>query len=126
MTTHLSRLWFGLLALLLSATLLPAQTQSQPLEGRQHPLSKTEQALAKQAKLTFEEAKKVALEKVPGTIFNWELEKENGKIIYSIVSQLPDDKIYCREVNVNAMTGKIVAVEKENLKRQLKLAGKSR
>lgn len=91
---------------------------AEKLEGRQHPLSKEEQVLAKKAKLTFAEAKKKALEKAPGQIFNWELEMEDGKIIYSFEIELPDDKKYSREVNVDANTGKIIDVEKEDLKTQ--------
>ena len=112
------RLIFPMLLIFLVGSFLLAD----PIEGRRSPLSKTEIELAKKAKLTFAQAKKIALEKAPGTIFNWELEKENGKIIYSIQIQLPDDKEYSREVNVDAMTGKVLSVEKENLKEQLSSA----
>lgn len=88
------------------------------LEGRQKPLSKEEQALAKKAKLSFAEAKKIALTKAPGQIFNWELEMEEGKIIYSFEIELPDDKKYSREVDIDAMNGKIIEVDKEDLKTQ--------
>jgi uncharacterized membrane protein YkoI len=91
---------------------------AEKLEGRQHPLTKEEQVLAKKAKLSFAEAKKKALEKAPGQIFNWELEMEEGKIIYSFEIELPDDKKFSREVDVDAMTGKIIEVEKEDLKTQ--------
>jgi uncharacterized membrane protein YkoI len=91
---------------------------AEKLEGREHPLSKEEQVLAKKAKLSFAEAKKIALTKAPGQIFNWELEMEDGKIIYSFEIELPDDKKYSREVDVDAMSGKIVEVDKEDLKTQ--------
>jgi uncharacterized membrane protein YkoI len=91
---------------------------AEQLEGRQRPLSKEEQVLAKKAKLSFADAKKKALEKAPGQIFNWELEMEDGKIIYSFEIELPDDKKFSREVNVDANTGKIIEVEKEDLKTQ--------
>ena len=91
---------------------------AEKLEGRQKPLTKEEQALSKKAKLSFAEAKKKALEKAPGEIFNWELEMEEGKIIYSFEIELPDDKKFSREVDVDAMTGKIIEVEKEDLKTQ--------
>ena len=91
---------------------------AEKLEGRQHPLTKEEQVLAKKAKLSFAEAKKIALTKAPGQIFNWELEMEDGKIIYSFEIELPDDKKYSREVDVDAMTGKIIDVDKEDLKTQ--------
>ncbi|HEY7161001.1 MAG TPA: PepSY domain-containing protein [Acidobacteriota bacterium] len=91
---------------------------AEKLEGRQKPLTREEQVLAKKAKLSFADAKKKALEKVPGEIFNWELEMEEGKIIYSFEIELPNDKKYSREVDVDAMTGKIIEVDKEDLKTQ--------
>ena len=94
------------------------QVFAEKLEGRQHPLTTEEQVLAKKAKLSFAEAKKKALEKAPGEIFNWELEMEEGKIIYSFEIELPDDKKFSREVDVDAMNGKIIEVEKEDLKTQ--------
>ena len=91
----------------------------QKLVDRKHPLSKTEQDLMKQAKIPIEEAKKIALKKEPGKIFDWELENENGRVIYSIQIQLPTDKKYSREVNVDSNTGKIVGIEKEDLRKEL-------
>jgi uncharacterized membrane protein YkoI len=91
---------------------------AEKLEGRSKPLSKQEQVLSKKAKISFAEAKKKALEKARGQIFNWEIEMEEGKIIYSFEIELPDDKKYSREVDVDAMTGKIINVEKEDLKTQ--------
>src|SRR5438045_795261 len=93
---------------------------AQKLEGRNHPLTAEEQSLMKQAKVSIDEAKKIALHKAPGKIFNWELENEDNRVIYSIQIQLPNDKKYSREVNVDANTGKIVGIEKENLSTQLK------
>jgi len=95
---------------------------AQKLEERQKPLTKEEQILSKKAKLSFADAKKKALEKAPGQIFNWELEMEEGKIIYSFEIELPDDKKYSREVDVDAMNGKIISVEKEDLKTQMENA----
>jgi hypothetical protein len=95
------------------------------LEDRQRPMSKEEQVLVKKAKLTYAEAKKKALEKAPGQVFNWQVEMEDGKLIYSIEIELPDDKQFSREVSVDAMNGKIVEVEKEDLKTQKESAKKS-
>jgi uncharacterized membrane protein YkoI len=111
---------FTILLILLSLPLLAASGQTE----RSQSMSKEELALSKQVKITFEEAKKIATTKVPGKIFNWELEKEDGKIIYTFEIQLPNDSKFSREVNVDAMTGKILAVEKEDLKKQLELARK--
>jgi hypothetical protein len=90
------------------------------LEERQP--SKEEQALMKQTKLTLEEAKQIALKEAPGKVFDWELEKEDGKIVYAIQIQVPDDNKYSREVLVDANSGKIVEVEKENLQDNLRKA----
>ncbi len=98
---------------------------AEQLQDRQRPMSKEEQVLAKKAKLPYTEAKKKALEKAPGQVFNWQLEMEDGKLIYSIEIELPDDKEFSREVNVDAMDGKIVEVEKEDLKTQKESAKKS-
>jgi uncharacterized membrane protein YkoI len=91
---------------------------AEKLEDRQKPMIKEEQILAKKAKLPYVEAKKKALEKVRGQVFNWELEMEDGKIIYSFEIELPDDKKFSREVDVDATTGKIIDVDKEDLKTQ--------
>jgi uncharacterized membrane protein YkoI len=98
---------------------------AEKLEDRQKPMSKEEQVLAKKAKLSYVEAKKKALEKAPGQVFNWQLEMEDGKLIYSIEIELPNDKEFSREVNVDAMNGNIVEVEKEDLKTQKESAKKA-
>jgi uncharacterized membrane protein YkoI len=116
------RFFFRMSLLLFIVICASSIYSEQALEGRQHPMSKEEQALAQKAKLSFAEAKEIALKKEPGTIFNWELENEDGKLIYSIQVQLPDDKEFSREINVDAMNGKIISIEKENLKQQLKAA----
>ncbi|MBD7985721.1 PepSY domain-containing protein [Sporosarcina sp. Sa2YVA2] len=68
--------------------------------------------LAKQAKITEEAATKIALEKVPGTIDEVELEDEDGTIVYEfeIVSEDGTEQ----EVKVDANTGKIVKVEADD------------
>jgi uncharacterized membrane protein YkoI len=70
--------------------------------------------------LPYADAKKKALEKAPGQIFNWQLVMEDGKLIYSIELELPDDKEFSREATVDAMNGNIIEVEKEDLKAQRK------
>src|SRR5436309_1957159 len=119
------RIFFLFSLIICMFCLAPAGFSDQQLEGRKHPLTQAEQDLMKQVKISFDEAKKIALKKEPGTIFNWELEKENGRVIYSIEIQLPNDKKQSREVNVDANTGKIVGIEKENLAKQLKASGEN-
>ena len=69
-----------------------------------------------QAKISKEQAQQTALAKVPnGTVKGSEIEKENGKLIWSFEFTTPDSK-NITEVNVDAITGDIVNVEQENPK----------
>lgn len=65
-----------------------------------------------EAKISMAKAKTIALHSVHGKIRSGELEREGGKLIYSFDIAKSNGKI--REVNVNAMDGKIVAIETEN------------
>lgn len=67
--------------------------------------------LARQAKISREEAEKKALERVPGTVIESELEKEKGKIIYEFEVKTRENKIF--EVLVDAKTGEIIDIEEE-------------
>ncbi len=69
--------------------------------------------LEAKAKVSKAEAEKIALAKVPGgTIKEGEIEKEKGKLIWSFDIATPGSKDVT-EVNVDAMTGEVLAVEKE-------------
>jgi hypothetical protein len=73
----------------------------------------TQAQLQKDAKISMDAAKKIALKKVPGgNIASAELERENGKLIYSFDIKTKEPGV--TEVNVNALDGRIVAVQKEN------------
>src|SRR4051794_37667559 len=70
-------------------------------------------ALKADAKITQEAATKTALAKVPnGKVRSVELEKENGKLIWSFDIATPKSK-NITEVQVNAKTGEIVSTETE-------------
>ena len=72
--------------------------------------------LMAQAKVSRADAEKIARAKVPGgTIKEGELEKEKGKLIWSFDLTTPDTKDIT-EVNVDAITGEVVSVEKEAAK----------
>ena len=75
---------------------------------------KHEQAeMQAQAKITKEQAQETALTKAPGgTIKEGELEKENGKLIWSFDIATPGSK-NITEVNVDAISGSIVSVGTE-------------
>ena len=77
-------------------------------------------ALAKKAKITLDTARATALAKVPGgTVQSEELERERGKLIYSFDIQVPG-KTGVEEVNVNAITGKVVGKKYESAKTEAK------
>ena len=64
--------------------------------------------LMAQAKVSKDDAQKTALAKVPnGTVKEGELEKEDGKLIWSFDMTIPDSKDI-KEVNVDALTGAVV------------------
>jgi uncharacterized membrane protein YkoI len=73
---------------------------------------KTNSKLAKQAKITMEQARETALKRAPGTVESSELEKEEGKLVYSFDIRTSDGMI--TEVWVDAKSGEIISVEKED------------
>ena len=76
----------------------------------------TQAELQKQAKITMVEARAIALKSAAGTIKSEELENEHGKLIYSfdISTGEPGITEVNIEVNIDAMNGKVIAVQKEN------------
>jgi uncharacterized membrane protein YkoI len=73
-------------------------------------------ALRKEAKISMEKAREIALKKVPGKIESSELEREHGKLIYSF--DIRTSKPGIMEVNVDALNGKVIAVEHESPKQE--------
>lgn len=70
--------------------------------------------LMSQAKISKADAERAALAKVPGgTVKEGELEKEKGKLIWSFDIATPGTKDIT-EVAVDAITGDVVAVDKES------------
>jgi len=78
--------------------------------------SANEAKLAKQAKITKEQAQEIALKRAPGTVESGELEREHGKLVYSF--DIRNAKGTIDEVQVSAITGKVVRVEHENKKQE--------
>jgi uncharacterized membrane protein YkoI len=78
--------------------------------------SANEAKLANQARITKEQAQEVALKRSPGNVESAELEKEHGKLVYSF--DIRNVKGTIDEVQVSAITGKIVRVEHENKKQE--------
>jgi uncharacterized membrane protein YkoI len=76
--------------------------------------------LQAQAKVSQADAEKTALAQAPnGTIKEAELEREKGKLIWSFDIATPGTQDIT-EVGVDALTGKVVGVEKETAARQAK------
>jgi uncharacterized membrane protein YkoI len=74
------------------------------------------------AKVGKDAAQQAALAKVPnGTVKEAELEKEKGKLQWSFDVATPDTKVIT-EVNVDAMTGDVIPVEKETAESEAKEA----
>jgi len=91
-------------AAMAACLLVPAMASAQATYKRDLPDS-----LTKMAKISEEAAAKTALKRVKkGTIESVELEREKGTLIYSYDIKQPG-KSGAEEVNVNAMTGKVVA-----------------
>ncbi len=73
----------------------------------------TQLALRAQAKVTRQQAQKIALAKVPkGKVQSFELEKENGKLVWSFDFSLPTSNNIA-EVQVDAITGEVVSNQVE-------------
>ncbi|MBV8516208.1 MAG: PepSY domain-containing protein [Acidobacteria bacterium] len=63
-------------------------------------------------KITMKQARAIALKKAPGRVQSEELENEHGKLIYSF--DIATSAKHITEVNVDALNGRIVAVQQEN------------
>ncbi len=75
--------------------------------------SKIPASLKKDARISIEEVRAIALKKAPGEIQEEELEKENGKLVYSFDIRATGQKDIT-EVQVSAIDGSIVSVRKES------------
>ncbi|HEV7375423.1 MAG TPA: PepSY domain-containing protein [Pyrinomonadaceae bacterium] len=84
---------------------------------RQENSEAQEQArLQRQAKITMEQARETALKRAPGNVESSELEREHGKLVYSF--DIRNSRGTIDEVQVSAITGKVVRVEHENKKQE--------
>lgn len=78
--------------------------------------------LAKEAKITIEQAVKTAVEKVPGTVVEAELENKHGKTTWEVEVLGADGKV--TEVCVDAATGEVIGTEAKDKKDEMKKEGK--
>ncbi len=65
--------------------------------------------LAKEAKVTIDQAIKTASEKVPGTVVEAELEKKHGKTVWEVEVLGADGNV--TEVHIDAATGAVIDTE---------------
>jgi uncharacterized membrane protein YkoI len=104
---------------LLAASLL-AGCASEKCEQQEHQAKQAK--LMAEAKVSEADAQQTALAKVPGgTIKESELEKEHGKLIWSFDVATPGTKDIT-EVNVDALTGDVVSLDKESAESEAKEA----
>ena len=91
------------------ALALPASAFAQaPAKPAAKPKVESQSELAKQAKISLEAATAVAIKEVPGgTVSSHELEREDGKLIYSFDIKLAG-KSGIEEVAVDAMSGAMI------------------
>jgi len=104
-----------------------AKPATQATTAKKHKKVKKEEsqaALQKEAKITEAAARATALQQVPnGAVKSSELERENGKLIYSYDITVPG-KTGIDEVNVNAIDGTVVAKSHETPKSEKAEAAK--
>jgi uncharacterized membrane protein YkoI len=99
-----------------------AQATTTPKRHKKVKKEESQAALQKEAKISEATARATALKEVPtGTIKSSELERENGKLIYSFDITVPG-KTGIDEVNVNAIDGSVVARSHEGAKAEKKEA----
>jgi len=101
-----------------------AQTETKKVEmkemktERRASIAESQADLQKETKISMEKARGIALTKVKGgKIESGELEREHGKLIYSF--DIKTSRSGVTEVNVDAITGKIVNVQKENAAKEV-------
>jgi len=108
------------LGVLLTGTLMTATAASfrgangQDTEANKK--SAEQEKLQRQAKVTLEQARETALKRAPGTVEEGELEREHGKLVYSF--DIRNARGTITEVQVSAITGKVLRVEHENKKQE--------
>ncbi len=111
-------MWFRSAAVVVVALVVYAGgAQAQKPKPAQRPQrEETQEQLAREARISEEQAREVALKRYPNaTVTATELEREHGRLIYSMELKVPG-RSGVQEVNVNARTGKLVNTEHESAK----------
>jgi uncharacterized membrane protein YkoI len=104
--------WSGVL--LVSSLFVAAHAQAQDSNSRARKHANSDTTLARKPRITEADARRTALAAVPGgRVRSHELERENGRLIYSYDIKAAGQP-GIEEINVDAMTGTIVAHEHED------------
>lgn len=74
--------------------------------------------IAAAAKVTIDEAIKMASEKVPGKVVEAELEKKHDTLVWEVEVVTAENKVM--EVHIDAVSGAVIDVEDENSKKDKK------
>lgn len=107
-------------ALLLCATLGAASAGAQSVQAKK--VSTKEAAMRAEAKVSEDSARAIALRVVPGgTVKEGELEREKGKLLWSFDIKVAGKK-GVEEVQVDAITGKVIGREHETDAKEAKEA----
>ncbi len=72
----------------------------------------TQAQLESTAKVSRSDAQRLALLQAPGTVEKGEIERENGKLVWSFDIRNPRGAI--TEVQIDAITGEVASVEQES------------
>ena len=101
---------------LATLALLAVAATSAGAQATTHKKVETQAQLQKEAKMTMADARTMAMKTVPNaTIQAGEIEREGGKLIYSFDMKVPG-KSGIDEVNIDAMTSKLVSHQHETPK----------
>lgn len=92
------------------------ETREKGEKGEAGESQQNQAALAREAQITMEQARATALTRAAGTVEAGELEREHGRLVYSF--DIRNAKGTIDEVQVSAISGKIVRVEHENKKQE--------
>jgi uncharacterized membrane protein YkoI len=91
-------------------------TAAAPKARQENKEAQEQERLQRETRITKEQARETALKRAPGAVESEELEREHGKLVYSF--DIRNAKGTIDEVQVSAITGKVVRVEHENKKQE--------
>ena len=84
--------------------------------GRARDEREDQDALRREARITLEQARTIALQREAGTILSEELEREHGRLVYSF--DIRNGRGTITDIEVNALNGAIVSVEEETAEQE--------